>query len=315
VNRPVRLATRGSPLARWQAGHVASLLQSVAPGLTVEAVVVSTLGDRRLDQDIWQLGGAGVFVKEVQAAVLDGRADAAVHSAKDLPSNPALATPGLVLASVPERGDPRDALVGRSLDDLPPGARVATGSTRRRAQLADLRPDLTFTGLRGSIATRLGVVKGGEVAAVVVAAAALERLGRLDEAAEVLRPEVVVPQIGQGALAVECRVDDGPVRELLASIEHPASRRAVDAERGFLASLGGGCELPAAAHAVVDERGSARLTALLATLDGRLVLRTGTTFGPGDDPGAAGLALGEALLEDGGGRTLLADEGAVTLAL
>jgi len=314
VDGAVRLATRGSPLARWQADHVASLLRRAAPGLEVETVVVSTLGDRRLDQEIWQLGGAGVFVKEVQAAVLDGRADAAVHSAKDLPSNPDLATPGLVLASVPERGDPRDALVGRSLAELPPGALVATGSTRRRAQLADLRPDLTFTGLRGSIATRLARAAEGEVAAVVVAVAALERLGRLDAAAEVLPAEVVVPQIGQGALAVECRDDDGRVRDLLASIEHPASRRAVDAERGFLASLGGGCELPAAAHAVVGDDGAARLTALLATLDGRLVLRTATTFGPGDEPDAVGLALGEALLEHGGGRALLADEGPLPLS-
>ena len=311
---PVRLATRGSPLARWQADHVAALLRDAHPGLAVEPVVVSTLGDRRLDQDIWQLGGAGVFVKEVQVAVLDGRADAAVHSAKDLPSNPALATPGLVLEAVPERGDPRDALIGRSLADLPPGARVATGSTRRLAQLADLRPDLTFTGLRGSIATRIGRVAEGEVAAVVVAAAALERLGRLDEAAEILAPEVVVPQIGQGALAIECREDDERLRALLAPIEHAATRRAVDAERGFLASLGGGCELPAAAHAVVGDDGAARLTALLATLDGRLVLRTAATIGPGEDPGAGGLALGRALLDAGGGRALLADEGAVTLS-
>jgi hydroxymethylbilane synthase len=313
VDRVLRLATRGSPLARWQTDHVAALLRAASPGVDVEPVVVSTMGDRRLDQDIWQLGGAGVFVKEVQAAVLDGRADAAVHSAKDLPSNPALAAPGLVLAAVPERGDPRDALVGRALADLPPGARVATGSTRRRAQLADLRPDLTFTGLRGSIATRLEKVAGGEVAAVVVAAAALARLGRLDEAAEVLRPEVVVPQIGQGALAVECRAGDDELQTLLAGVEHGPSRRAVDAERGFLASLGGGCELPAAAFAVVDGDGSGRLAALLATLDGRLVLRTATTFGPADDPGAAGHALGGELLERGGGRVLLADEGAVTL--
>jgi hydroxymethylbilane synthase len=313
VDRPVRLATRGSPLARWQTDHVADLLRAAVPGLVVESVVVSTLGDRRPDQDIWQLGGAGVFVKEVQAAVLDGRAVAAVHSAKDLPSNPALATPGLVLAAVPARGDPRDALVGRALADLPPGARVATGSTRRRAQLADLRPDLTFTGLRGSIATRLAKAAEGEVAAVVVAAAALERLGRLDDAAEVLGPEVVVPQVGQGALAVECRDDDDDLRRLLAMIEHGPTRRAVDAERGYLASLGGGCELPAGAHAVVGDDGDARLTALLAGLDGRLVLRTTTAFGPDDDPGAAGEALGRALLEDGGGRTLLADEGAVPL--
>ncbi|MGH9136037.1 MAG: hydroxymethylbilane synthase, partial [Acidimicrobiales bacterium] len=189
---PLRIATRGSELALWQARHVAGLLAD-----DVELVVVETSADRRQELEIWQLGGKGAFAKEVQAAVLDGRADLAVHSAKDLPS---VTPPGLHLAAVPERADPRDALVGRRLAELPPGARVATGSNRRRVQLADQRPDLTFTGLRGNIATRLRRVAEGDVDAVVVAAAALTRLGRLGEAAEVLDPSDVVPQVGQGAL-------------------------------------------------------------------------------------------------------------------
>lgn len=306
-----RLATRGSPLARWQTDHVAALLRAADPGLDVELVIVKTLGDRQPDRPIWELGGAGVFVKEVQVAVLDGRADAAVHSAKDLPSNPALATPGLVLAAVPQRGDPRDALVGCALGDLPPGARVATGSTRRRAQLAELRPDLTFVGLRGAMDRRLDHVGRDGVAAVVVAAAALDRLDRRGAAAEILDPDVFIPQIAQGALAVECREDDVELRARLAGIEHRQSRRAVDAERGFLASLGGGCELPAAAHAAPDpgaeNDGAFHLRALLATLDGRLVLRARATLGPHDDPGPAGRALGERLLDGGGGRALLLD--------
>jgi hydroxymethylbilane synthase len=299
---PLRVATRGSALARWQADRVAHLLRAAHPGLEVELVVVDTVGDRVQDRPIWQLGGQGVFVKEVQAAVLDGRADLAVHSAKDLPSSPGVATAGLTLAAVPERGDPRDVLVGRGLADLPPGATVATGSTRRRAQLADARPDLTFTELRGNIATRLGKVPPS--GAVVVAAAALVRLGLDDRVAEVLAPAVMVPQVAQGALAVECRADDLVTAEALAAVEHAPSRRAVDAERGYLASLGGGCELPAGAHAVARADGSLHLRTLLASLDGHVVLRGEAVVAAGDDPGRAGAAAAMALLA-GGGRLLL----------
>jgi len=188
-------------------------------GAVVEPVVVSTAGDRQQDVPIWEIGGRGVFVKEVQAAVLDGTADFAVHSAKDLPSTP---TPGLVIAAVPERADPRDALVGCRLDDLPTGGLVATGSARRRAQLAGLRPDLGFTSLRGNVETRLA--KAPRFAAIVVAAAALERLGYAGRAAEVLDCAVMVPQVGQGALAVEAREGDVEVLALLGAIEHSRSR-------------------------------------------------------------------------------------------
>jgi hydroxymethylbilane synthase len=259
----VRAATRRSPLAVWQARHVADLLQAAHPGLEVELVGLETEGDQRLDVPISEIGGKGVFAKEVQQAVLAGRADFAVHSAKDLP---AVTVEGLDLASVPERGDARDALVGATLDGLPHGATVATGSQRRRAQLARLRPDLAFVELRGNMATRLAKVPAG--GAIVVAAAALQRLGLEEHLAEVLDVSRMVPQVGQGALAIECRAGDDATRELLAAVEHAPTRRRVDAERAFLAELGGDCELPAGAHARyegVQQAGTLVLDAFLAS--------------------------------------------------
>ena len=263
----------------------------------VEVVVIETAGDRRRDVPILQIGSKGVFVKEVQAAVLDGRADFAVHSAKDLESTP---TDGLVIAAVPERDDPRDALVGSTLDDLPPGARVATGSVRRRAQLAWRRPDLTFSDLRGNIGTRLE--KAAEHGAIVVAYAALRRLHREDAATEVLEPSVMLPQVAQGAMAVECRADDTDTRATLARIEHAPSRAAVDAERAFLAELGGGCDLPVGAYATVAPDGRVSLTGLLASLDGRIVMRHAAT---GDDAAEVGRAVAHHLLDRAGGRQLI----------
>ena len=273
----------------WQAEHIAALV-----GVPSELVRVDTVADRRQDVPIWEMGGKGVFVKEVQAAVLDGRADIAVHSGKDLPSR---SVDGLVLAAVPERGDPRDALVGCRLRDLPVGGRVATGSVRRRAQLADLRPDLTFAGLRGNMRTRLA--KAGGFDAIVVAAVALERLGLADEIAEVLETNVLLPQVAQGALAVECRADDVDTLALLGVIEHAPSRRVVDAERAFLGELGGDCSLPAGAHAVLDgdDDGVVVLDALLASADGHVVLRHRVR---GDDPAAVGVRAARDLLERGG---------------
>lgn len=290
----LRIATRGSALARWQAETIAALL-----GGDSELVIVDTLGDRDKSTSLDQLGGRGIFVKEVQAAVLDGLADLAVHSAKDLPSSPELAAPGLVLGCVPERGDPRDALVGSTLDALAPGSPIATGSARRRALLADLRPDLTFVDVRGNIGTRLTKVPSG--GALVVAVAALQRLGEEAQMAEALPADVFVPMVGQGALAVECRAGDAAVLERLAVIEDPASRRAVDAERSWLATLGGGCDLPAGAHATIGDDGRVSLTALLASRDGRIVLRVD---GEGDDPTELGVRVANDLL-DRGGRWLL----------
>lgn len=293
----MRAATRGSPLARWQTEHVASLLE--ARGVEVEAVVVETTGDRQQDAPLHAIGGQGVFVKEVQAAVLDGRADIAVHSAKDLPSATA---EGLMLVAVPERGDPRDALVGSTLRGIPTGGRVATGSVRRRAQLAYLRPDLTFAELRGNIGTRLDKAAGFD--AIVMAAAALHRLGMSGRITEALDPTVFVPQVAQGALAVECRSDDEATIDRLRAVEHAPSRRAVDAERAFLARLGGGCTLPAGAHAVEGPSGCLTLTGLLASGDGRVVLRYVLA---GEDPLELGGAVAAHLLDEGGGHSLLAD--------
>ena len=245
------------------------------------------------------MGGRGVFVKEVQAAVLDGRADIAVHSAKDLQSVP---TPGLTLAAVPAREDPRDALVGASLETLPVGARVATGSVRRRAQLAAFRPDLTFAGLRGNIQTRLAKAPG--YGAVVMAMAALKRLD-LEHDADLeiaaLPPLIVLPQVGQGALAIECRLDDDETLARLGAIEDPASRLAVDAERAFLAHLGGGCDLPVGAYYDPD-RGM--LSGMVATLDGRILLRDSVS---GTDPEALGQQLADRLLVGAAGSSLLED--------
>ena len=302
--RALRAATRGSPLARWQTDHVAHLLE-VSAGVEVDPVAVETAGDRDRESPIWEIGGRGVFVKEVQAAVLDGRADIAVHSAKDLPSE---RPPGLVIAAVPTRGDPRDALVGCRLDDIPTGGTIATGSVRRRAQLAALRPDLTFAGLRGNMDTRLA--KAGRFNAIVVAGVALERLGLGDRITEVLDPELMLPQVAQGALAVECRTADERTRELLARIEHAPSRRAVDAERGYLAALGGGCDLPAGAFAETAGGDSLRVRALLASLDGSVLLRDELT-GAGA-PEALGRRLADRLLGEGG-RWLL-DESAIAPA-
>jgi len=238
----LRLATRGSDQAMTQARSVAATLE--AAGATVRLVVVETTGDRRADVPLHTIGGQGVFVKEVQRAVLGGRADVAVHSAKDLPSTP---EPGLVIGAFCERRSPFDALVGRSLDDLAPGAPVASGSVRRRAQLAVLRPDLEFVELRGNIPTRLTRVPAN--GAIVMAVAALEILGLTDRIAEVLDHEVVVPAVGQGCVAVECRSDDDVTRAALAAIDHDPTRRAVEVERSYLAELGSGCSMPVGAHA------------------------------------------------------------------
>ena len=279
----IRAATRGSALALWQTEHVAQLLSQVARDVEVEIVVVETSGDRQSDRPIRELGGKGVFVKEVQAAVLEGRADLAVHSAKDLP---AVTPDGLVIAAVPERGDPRDALVGSQLDAIPVGGTVATGSVRRRVQLSNLRPDLVFAELRGNIATRLDKAAGFD--AIVMAAAALERLGLSGRAADLLDPSVMIPQVAQGALAIECAERNAELRRLLEPLEDEPSRRAVDAERAFLEELGGDCDLPAGAYAIPDDDGGLVLEGMLASPDGHAIVRDRRE-------GTNGVELGRAL--------------------
>jgi hydroxymethylbilane synthase len=300
---------------------VADLLTEA--GCRPSLVVVETDGDRRADVPIDRLGGQGVFVKEVQAAVARGDADVAVHSAKDLPAAPGASL--LLLAAVPERADARDLLVGGTLSSLPVGAKVATGSARRRAQLANLRPDLIFAGLRGNLGTRLASVGSRGIAGVVVAKAAADRLEwRPPEGlqTEVLEPDVMVPQVGQGALAVECRPDDDATRSLLTAIDDASAGPTVAAERAFLAALGGGCTLPVGAYAAwptephdgqepdrhghsrSDARGGGRtirLCGMIASADGRVVLRHAQA---GTDPEAVGREVARYLLDDAGGRDL-----------
>ena len=289
----LRIATRASALARGQAERVGARL-----GRAVEYVFVTTTGDRDQTSDLHAIGGQGVFTKEVQQAVIDGRADLAVHSAKDLPST---TPPELTLAAVPERADARDALVGCTFAALPTGARVGTGSVRRRAQLAAARPDLLFGPLRGNIETRLRKRDDHGYDAVVVAVAALERLGLEAEIAEILDPAVMLPQVAQGAIGVEARAADTTTLARLAKIDDVVAHRAVDAERAFLAELGGGCDVPCGALARVDGH-EIVLDALLASLDGHVVLRTKVA---GDDPADVGVTAARDLLDARGGRMLM----------
>jgi hydroxymethylbilane synthase len=322
--KPIRLATRGSPLAMTQTELVMAALRGA--GIPAEPVVVETSGDRLKDVPIHAIGGQGVFVKEVDAAVLDGSADASVHSAKDLPSSPpppsgasdsvtagggSRATdpaggipPGeLPIAAVLPRGDPRDALVGVPLEAMRAGARVATGSVRRRAQLAWLRPDLCFAELRGNVTTRLEKVPAG--GAVVVAMAALVRLGLKGRAAQVLSTREMLPQVGQGAVAVCCRPEDSEMLSLLGTIDDRGARVTLSAERAWLAATGGGCDLPVGAHATLDAGGTIALEAMIASLDGHVLVRQGQS---GDDAEVLGTALARSMLSAGGGRALLEQE-------
>ena len=299
----LRVATRGSPLALRQAELVADALATAAssaatPPIAIELVVVETTGDLHEDRPIGAIGGQGAFVTEVEQALIDGRADLAVHSAKDLHSS--CSSGELAIVAVPKRADPRDALVGRALADLGPGAHVATGAPRRRAQLAWVRPDLRFVELRGNIATRLGKVPAA--GAVVMAYAALERLGLTGLAAEVLPTSTMLPQVGQGALAVQCRVRDEVATEAARSIDDAASHCCLDAERAFLGELGGGCELPVGALAVIGSGGEVELEGLIASLDGLVLLRRAMR---GPDPLQLGQALAAEIRDRCGGAEIL----------
>lgn len=291
----LRLATRRSPLALRQADIVRATLEH--HGVDVELVAMETRGDRALDAPLWSMGGQGVFAVEVQRAVLDGRADAAVHSAKDLPST---SLDGLVLASVPERRDPADVLVGRSLAGLGPGATVATGSPRRRALLLERRPDLRIVELRGNMATRLATPGTSGIDAVVAAAAALERLGVSERSVERLDVSWFVPQVGQGALAIEARSDDPETLSLLAMINDVDAMTALMAERAFLRELGAGCSIPAGAYASVHD-GAVDLHGVMVGIDGSRSVRSSVS---GTRPEDLGTQLARRLRDELGGVTL-----------
>ncbi|MBI5521229.1 MAG: hydroxymethylbilane synthase [Desulfarculus sp.] len=297
------IATRGSQLALAQARWVAGRLAALHPGLTVELEIIKTTGDKILDVPLAQVGGKGLFVKEIEDALLMGRAGLAVHSMKDVPSD---LPEGLILAAVSEREDVRDVLVGRrggGLETLPQGGRVGTSSLRRQAQLLALRPDLFMVPVRGNVETRLKKLDTEGLDAVVLAAAGLNRLGLKDVPAHPLEPATMLPAVGQGALGLECRVDDAWVRALIAPLDHPPTAAAVAAERGFLARLEGGCQVPIAGHAVLDN-GIVTLRGLVASLDGRRVVR-GQGLAPPHEARAMGAAVAEEVLERGG-REILA---------
>jgi hydroxymethylbilane synthase len=291
----LRLATRRSPLALIQARFVQD--QLVALGWASELVLVETKGDRESDVALSTLGGQGVFTVEVQRALLDGRADVAVHSAKDLPS----VTPdGLTLVCVPTRLDAADALIGRSLAGLGPGATVATGSPRRRALLLERRPDINVVELRGNMATRFGAVGKSGVDAVVAAMAAVERLDEAALVSERLDPSWFIPQVGQGALALEGRSDDREVRGALGGLNDDDSFRAVTAERAFLEELGAGCSIPGGAHAVV-ESGALTIRGVMLSSDGSRSVRGELT---GTNAKDLGRALAVLLRDDKDGGAL-----------
>ena len=291
----LRLATRRSPLALIQAEFVRDHLG--AHGIKSELVHIDTSGDSQTDVPLSTLGGQGVFALEIQRAVLQGEADVAIHSAKDLPS----VTPsGLVIASVPERRDAADVLVGRSLAGLGPGATVATGSPRRRALLLERRPDLRVVELRGNMATRLARAGKDGVDAVVTAAAALDRLGESDLVAERLDTDWFVPQVGQGALALETRDDDAETMATLAKITDADAMEAVTAERAFLAELGAGCSIPAGAYATLAN-GIISLLGVMLAADGSRSVRGSVS---GRDPAMLGRQLAVQLRDREGGSAL-----------
>jgi hydroxymethylbilane synthase len=299
---PLRIGTRGSPLALWQARFVAERLRPLAGECPVALVEIETAGDRVRDRALSQVGGDGLFTKEIQRALLEGRVDAAVHSLKDLPTQ---AVPGLVLAAVPPRGAVGDALVStrhRRFDDLPPGAVVGTSSLRRRAQALNRRPDLSLIDLRGNVETRLRKLADQGLDAIILARAGLERLGLADRITEVLDSDWMLPAVGQGALGIECREEDTTTRALLGPLDDGLTRQAVQAERSLLRALGGGCLVPVGARAVVEGE---RLSLRAAVLDpdgGRRV--AGDLTGPAVEAEELGRRLAESLLGQGAAELL-----------
>lgn len=297
--RPLRLGTRASTLATTQSGQVADRLRELT-GVDVELVTVSTEGDRN-QAPLTQIGGTGVFVAALREAVLDGSVDLAVHSLKDLPTTP---DPRLALAAVTTREDPRDVLVARdglTLGELPQGARVGTGSPRREAQLNALGLGIEVVPVRGNVDTRLGKVASGDLDAVVLARAGLLRLGREDEATEVLDPIQVLPAPGQGALAVECRADDEATTRLLSVLDDPETRAAVTAERSLLSALEAGCSAPVGALADVvwgDDGDELWLRAVVGDPSGAPTIRLSAS-GPLDEPAAVGERLAAEMLAEG----------------
>jgi hydroxymethylbilane synthase len=297
MNAPLRIGTRGSPLALWQANHVAALLRPLASPRSVELVEIETAGDRVSDTALSQIGGEGVFTKEIQRALLAGTVDIAVHSLKDLPT---IVVEELTLGAVPKRGPSGDVFVSRRharFDELPPGATVGTGSLRRRAQALHRRPDLKLVNIRGNVETRLRKLDEQNFDAIILAQAGLERLGLAEHITEILDPTWMLPAVGQGALGLECRADDRTTRDLLQPLNDVATRQAVLAERALLRGLGGGCLMPIGAAARVEGEWLTLRGAVLSSDGSRRV--AAETIGAPEDATALGQRLAEMLLAQG----------------
>jgi hydroxymethylbilane synthase len=298
---PVRIATRQSDLALWQARHVASRIGAEL-GRECELVPLTTTGDRLSDVSLAKVGGKGLFVKEIEQALLDGRADIAVHSAKDLPG---VSPPELGFAAFPERADPRDALVSRAgvvFDALPQGARIGTGSVRRAAQLRRARPDVAIVALRGNVPTRLAKLESEGLDAVILACAGLDRLELADRITERIDPDRLLPAVGQGVLAIQCRRDD-PLGARLASLSDPDTETCIRVERACQACLGADCDVPLGAHAIVDEAGRVRFRARLLDADGKTLIEREASTDRADAE-ALGRGVAEQLLVSGGTELL-----------
>ena len=287
------IGSRGSQLALWQARHIQSRIQSF--GVETRLEIIHTTGDKITDVALSKVGTKGLFTKEIEEALLARTIDLAVHSLKDMPTDlPA----GLTLAAIPEREDPRDALIGHRLASLASAAHIGTSSLRRAAQLRTFRPDLQIDNIRGNLDTRLRKLDERQYDAIVLASAGLRRLGWDNRITELLDPDVMCPAVGQGALAVETRDDSGEAFQLCQRLEHQATRIAVTAERAVLASLGGGCQVPIGAYATVNN-GDIYLRAIVVSPDGTQIIRKHAT-GPSSDAATIGRAIGDQLLASGG---------------
>ncbi|HWJ36953.1 MAG TPA: hydroxymethylbilane synthase [Steroidobacteraceae bacterium] len=298
----LRIATRKSQLALWQAEHVATLLRGAHAGLDIELVPISTKGDRIQDRSLAAIGGKGLFIKELEVALEERRADIAVHSMKDVPSD---LPEKFVIAAVLPRADPRDALLAAKaerLEDLPRGARVGTSSLRRQAQLLSLRPDLRIEALRGNVDTRVRRLDNGELDAIILACAGLIRLGWESRITARLEPSTCLPAVGQGIIGIECRNGDAHTCSLLQVLNDSSTRAAMDAERAFAGRLGGSCQSPIAAYATLDEN-RLTLVGLVAEPDGSRLLRDSIT-GNADDSSNLGVELADRMLAAGAGPLL-----------
>ncbi|HON22164.1 MAG TPA: hydroxymethylbilane synthase [Syntrophales bacterium] len=298
ISGTLRIGTRGSALALAQAGWVKQRIERRHPGMGVELVVIKTKGDIMQDVALVKIGGKGVFVKEIEDALLRGDIDLAVHSLKDVPAE---LPPGLTVAVTPEREDPRDVFVSKNrikFEAMPRRARIGTGSLRRGFQLRNIFPDVEIVPLRGNLDTRLRKVETEDLDAVVVAAAGIRRLGWVGRVTQFLPVEIIIPAVGQGTLAIEVREDDDTVREYLAFLNHDPTWRESQTERAFLRRLGGGCQLPLAAHART-EGAAIKITGLLGTIDGRVMIRE-ELRGPAEAGVELGAELAETILRRGG---------------